>query len=293
MKYKSAASFRQALETRLRDQNLKSGLPLLRLRKMVAFDRLLARLVKESSGMWIFKGGLILQWRMGSRARTTMDVDAAITGGLDEARMHILRSAAVDLGDWFQFEGGMASRLTTGTPLIILRFPVHCLLDARTFDRFPFDVGAGDPLPEKIEELTGPPLLDFAGISPATVPCYPLTAQIAEKLRAYTRQYPGGGSTRVKDLVNILLIASQFTLDSDSLTEAIRATFQARDTHPLPTSLSEPPGRLASAYGKLAKELDLGWSDLDGAWESAGRFLDPVLQGTALKRWSPIDWVWQ
>jgi hypothetical protein len=45
MRYQNGGAFRRALETRLRDQSLSSGLPLVRLRKMVACDRLLARLV--------------------------------------------------------------------------------------------------------------------------------------------------------------------------------------------------------------------------------------------------------
>ena len=43
MRYKSGRDFRQALEIRLRNESLRTGAPLVRLRKMVAFDRLLAR----------------------------------------------------------------------------------------------------------------------------------------------------------------------------------------------------------------------------------------------------------
>lgn len=38
---------------------------------------------------------------------------------------------------------------------------------------------------EPAENLTTPALLEFAGISPTIVPCYPLTQQIAEKVHAY------------------------------------------------------------------------------------------------------------
>lgn len=44
MKYESGAAFRRALEDRLRTMNLETGIPLVRLRKMVAFDRFLARI---------------------------------------------------------------------------------------------------------------------------------------------------------------------------------------------------------------------------------------------------------
>jgi hypothetical protein len=45
MAYDSGASFRRALEDRLRSQSLQTGVPLVRLRKMIAFDRFLVRLV--------------------------------------------------------------------------------------------------------------------------------------------------------------------------------------------------------------------------------------------------------
>ena len=54
---------------------------LARLRKEVAFDRLLARLLVVAPGRWVLKGGLALDFRFGERARTTRDIDLAIAGG--------------------------------------------------------------------------------------------------------------------------------------------------------------------------------------------------------------------
>ena len=45
MRYASAAAFRQALEARLAALSRDGGVSLMRLRKAVAFDRLLARLL--------------------------------------------------------------------------------------------------------------------------------------------------------------------------------------------------------------------------------------------------------
>ncbi len=50
MKYANSSAFRRALEDRLRAQSVKTGAPLVRLRKMVAFDRLLARLIAVQAG---------------------------------------------------------------------------------------------------------------------------------------------------------------------------------------------------------------------------------------------------
>ena len=75
MKYQSGAAFRRALEDRLLTNSKGSGVPLIRLRKMVAFDRYLARLKQSYPNQWYLKGGYALQLRLGSRARTTVDVD--------------------------------------------------------------------------------------------------------------------------------------------------------------------------------------------------------------------------
>ena len=61
MKYANSSAFRRALEDRLRAQSLKTGAPFVRLRKMVAFDRLLARLIAAQADAWVLKGGLALQ----------------------------------------------------------------------------------------------------------------------------------------------------------------------------------------------------------------------------------------
>ncbi len=78
MRYASGTAFRRALEDRLQASSLTSGVPLDRLRKMVAFDRLLARLVADGQENWVLKGGLALQLRLGTRARTTRDMDLLV-----------------------------------------------------------------------------------------------------------------------------------------------------------------------------------------------------------------------
>ena len=71
MKYSTVGAFRQVLEERLRQQALKTGIAMFRLRKMVAFNRLLARLAAQDRTFWILKGGILLQWLVGWRARAT------------------------------------------------------------------------------------------------------------------------------------------------------------------------------------------------------------------------------
>ena len=142
------------------------------------------------------------------------------------------------------------------------------------------------------EKLASPALLEFAGIPPATVLCYPLTSQIAEKLHAYTRPYAGGESSRVRDFVDILLIASLANLSSQKLSEAIKITFEVRATHDVPKELPKPPASWAAPYNRLARELNLTWQTIDDAWQAATYFLHPVLDGTSKAIWDPASWSW-
>ena len=291
MRYSSGAAFRRALEGRLRNRSLETGIPLLRLRKMVAFDRFLARLVRDPAQAWVLKGGLVMQLRVGDRARTTKDIDL-LAVALDQDLRSVLQGAgALDLGDWFEFEIGDGSALIPagfgGT-----RFRVRALLDGRTFERFHVDIGVGDPLVVPVEHLEIPALLDFAGVPPTTVPCYPVVQQIAEKVHAYTGVHASGQSSRAKDLVDILLMAELGEIKARDLYLALQATFEARRDQRLPASIPDPPRAWERPYRNLASDVDLAFGTLDAACEALQRFLNPVLSGQVTGSWDPGRWSW-
>lgn len=294
MKYKTAVAFRHALEERLRQQSLTGKQPLARLRKMIAFDRFLARLAKKDLEAWIVKGGFALQLRLGEKARTTKDIDVSAINlwTREETLSHLRTAVSVHLGDWFGFEVGEPAEVATGAPGRGFRFPIGCLLDGRQFENFHLDVGYGDPVLEAPVLLKGPDLLGFADIAPAAVRCYPLSAQVAEKLHSYTRTYASGQTTRARDLADILLAASLEQFDSTKLKQALDATFQTRASHDLPREMPDPPTRIAASYRQLAHELNLPWLTIQKAAEAVATFLNPILQGNARPTWDPVAWRW-
>ncbi|MFV2045030.1 MAG: nucleotidyl transferase AbiEii/AbiGii toxin family protein [Anaerolineales bacterium] len=291
MKYKSGSAFRRALEDHLRAQSRSGRLPLFRLRKLVVFDRLLARLNATSPDSWVLKGGFALQLHFGVRSRTTKDIDLLLRRSVSPAWDMLRQAGATELGDWFAFEIGrpQAEALHDQGGQ---RFPVHSLLDGRTFERFHMDVGTGDPVLEPPEILNTPDLLAFAEIDPVPFPTYPLTQQIAEKLHAYTRRDEGTESTRVRDLVDILLIAGRSTFNAGKLSAAIHATFEARATHALPAQMPEPPSKWGPPFRRSADELGLAWKDLDEAAGAARGFIDPLLGDGSIVQWDPKSWSW-
>jgi hypothetical protein len=290
MKYKSGAAFRQALETRLVRQS-RQGIPLVRLRKIVAFERFLARLVASDSQNWALKGGFALELRLGDRARTTKDIDLVLRTGNNVTS--VLRAVAgINLNDWFEFEVGEPSSLTQDPVIGGIRHPTHALLDGRAFERFHIDVGFGLFKDEDLELFYSSDLLSFSGLDKTLIPCFPLDLQLAEKVHAYTQIHEDRASSRVKDLIDILLISDFGDIEAKKLYDALEQTFGERSTHSLPDQFPDPPANWSGPFRRLANEVDLEWKTLEDASVAAQRFLDPVLQGRFHGTWRPAQRKW-
>ena len=281
MKYNSGSAFRHALEDRLRQQSLQSGLPLVRLRKMVAFDRFLARLVSGSPTGWVLKGGLVLQLRLEKGARTTKDMDLLSLVDQEDIYPTLLTASRLNLEDWFLFEVARPIKSSIEN-FGGIRFRLRALLDGRTFEEFHLDAGVGDPIIGPVEYLRTPALLEFAGIQPIVVPCYPITQQIAEKVHALTLFLPSGESSRVKDFADILLMAELGEVDGKLLVQAIQATFDARQTHSIPEKFPDMPTSWSLPFRKIAEEVDMNYRTLEDANNAVKRFLNPILSGERL-----------
>jgi hypothetical protein len=119
-----------------------------------------------------------------------------------------------------------------------------------------------------------------------------VTQHLAEKLHAYIRPHATGANTRVKDLVDILLIAEQLRVDAAALRASLAATFAARGEPALPGSLPDPPSAWATTFHRLSAEVGLTNNDLPSAFAVAHAFFDPVLQREAYGTWQPDAQGW-
>lgn len=292
MRYPTPAAFRRALEDRIKTQSGSDPSRLVRYRKRIAFDRLLARLVVAAPGTWVLKGGFALDLRLADRARTTKDVDLAWRAEEADLLDALLDAAARDLGDFFVF-GLLRSDTTPDLLGDTHRFRVTASLAGRPFESFVLDVGTNEGPPADEDLLTMADLLSFAGIPPATIPALPLAAQVAEKIHAYTRVYEGGrGSTRTKDLIDLALIASLFPMDAAALRTAVDAVFARRATHEPPAAVPPPPADWRGSYRRLALTVGLD-ADLRTGHARAAAMLDPVLgHHVANGRWDPDSHTW-
>src|SRR6266700_3283926 len=137
-RYSSPVAFRTALDTRLKQDADSRGIDVQWLRRRVAFERILARLVVSMPGRWVLKGGMALEIRLGERARATKDLDLALRGAeldAESARDELVTGLRADVdGDGFIFRLDDAVPLATddaGRPG--WRFPIDILLAAKLF----------------------------------------------------------------------------------------------------------------------------------------------------------------
>ncbi len=284
--FKTATAFRKSLESRLMNVSQETNIDLQRLRRKVAFDRLLARFFVNGKNTWLLKGGYALEIRF-AHARATKDIDLTLHMQLNassesEHLMTMLQDEShIDLGDYFTFAFRPAMQELDGAPEGGFRFPVEAIMDGRPFVKFHIDIGIGDILVEPVEKIIGEDWLEFAGISPAIIYAISKEQQFAEKLHAYTLPRTDRLNTRVKDLVDMLLLIREGSVDEAVVSENLRKVFQRRNTHNLLVTLPLPPDGWNVKFDLLAKECGMNES-LDQAIEIVDHFYRRTVESNSL-----------
>ena len=257
MRYSDATSFRQALgdhfRARFADQEVG------RLLKRVAMERFLARTAHMLGDRALLKGGYALELRL-ARARATRDVDLALREVEAHDVLEAVRDAgAVDLGDHFTYlVEATTAAMPAGAPYGGQRLTVVPLLGGRRFQPFPLDVGLGDAVPAKADTLRGGIDLSFAGLSVLETPAIPVEVHLAEKLHALSVPHlDDRENSRVKDLVDVMLLLRDAYRDVARVRASVVATFERRATHPMPERFDLPLTAWEAPYRRFALTLEL------------------------------------
>jgi hypothetical protein len=209
---------------------------------------------------------------LGNISRTTRDLDlATLDGEFDGRRMWSHLRAALEqdaYGDYFIFAVAAPRTLAAdmaGRPG--WRFSVDVRLAGKSFATVRVDVVArAEEIADAIEPLTFSSALAFAGLTPSvTVLAIDVDQHAAEKFHALTRIYGDRPNTRVKDLVDLVLLTELNLIDPVRLRDRLFTVFRVRGTHAMPTELPEPPGAWRSDYLALVEELDIGARTIEDA----------------------------
>jgi hypothetical protein len=188
LKYKDAKSFRQSLEQRLLKMSISQNIDLLRLRRLVAFDRFLCRIFKEKSSPFVLKGGYALELIFRG-SRSTKDIDLSMYKPQGRSfKKNVIdtvlkKAAALNMADFFSFRVGMAKKEIKHAAYGGLRFPIEARVDARNFCSFQLDIGVGDYWTEEHKTVPGHGILKFAGIADKMFPVISVEQQFASSLQ--------------------------------------------------------------------------------------------------------------
>ena len=265
-------------------------------------ERFVARLARsEYRERFVLKGGVYLYLRYGSRARSTVDLDLlgrALPPDTDLIANIMRDVAGIELEDGVRFDPGSvrASRIREEAIYEGVRAKLTGYLASA---RVPLqiDVGFGDVLTPKYEELSYPTLLELGGALSPAVLVYAIESVVAEKFQAMV--VLGTLNSRLKDFYDLYVISREERLEAVTLKAALEETFARRGT-PLedaaylfePAFAATPALRQGWARLRTANPTLNAPEDFAEITERMSRFLDPVVKGTASGTWLPEQAIW-
>ncbi|MGA7704824.1 MAG: nucleotidyl transferase AbiEii/AbiGii toxin family protein [Solirubrobacteraceae bacterium] len=296
--YSDPRAFRLAVTDRLRPLARDRGVELTDLLRQFAYDRLLCRVFTSDPERWVLKGATAMLARLEGVARHTRDVDLlSRVGGLSEAEQALRAAADLDLDDYFSFTLSPGRQIVQGAGA--MRVDVVAFLGIREFAKFHVDLVVDRSMtriPNAVSQLVA---IDLPGLPSTTYRAYPVADHVADKVCALLELHERAsglkeGSTRFRDLADLVVFAHTATVDATALTTGLSSEAERRGLA-LPSRIAAPTGRdWPRGYVGVARDVPhMRERDLSTALETVGLFIDPVLTGTARGSWDPATLRWR
>lgn len=224
---------------------------------------------RESDPLFLLKGGVAIELRVGGSARATKDVDLVFFGDPE----HLAEALDEDLEPYsvFSFERHEIEGRGGG---LFDRVDVRLLFRGRSWGTLTLEVASPDSQATDSEHVEAIPIDEFGIEGPRSIRCLSLRYQIAQKLHAVTQRFEEGENDRFRDLVD-LIICRDLVHDLADVREACVDTFDARRLHAWPPEL-EVPGNWAEPYSALAEEMGFPVGDVDDAAAQVREFIGKI-----------------
>jgi Nucleotidyl transferase AbiEii toxin, Type IV TA system len=280
--YESTESLRQALEHRLRERSSATGLQIDRLRRRVLLERIVARLEYAEPGRWVLKGGMALEVRLAERARLTKDIDLAFREDKADAMLIGDRLASAltsdPHNDRFVFTSTDPELLQAdGGGHVTWRVRVGCSLAGRPFGSVQLDISPRTHEVTETDRVTLPNSLDFADIPNTIMEIVELNRHAAEKFHGMTRDFGSRENSRVRDLVDLVILIDNELLDEAKLRAAVLDVWQERNQSLPPTGLPNLPESWPDRYRRLAEDHELDTTEFSEALQKVGDLWSLIL----------------
>ena len=259
MNYKTAPAFRMALEQRLLSRSKATKVSLDRLRRRVVFERIVSRLQVAEPGVWVLKGGMALEVRLLDEARLTKDIDFGLRGEIadaEELRERLVEALARDVdGDEFLLLVGPVKQLTQDHGgHLTWRVKVAAELADRPFGTVQVDVSPRSHELEATDLVPLPNSLEFAGVLAPLVEIVDINRHAAEKFHGMLRDHGDRENTRVRDLVDLVILTEHDLLEPSALATAVRRVWKERGDLEPPATLPTLPSNWLGRYERLTAE---------------------------------------
>jgi hypothetical protein len=259
-------------------------------------ERFLYRLSRSPHrSLFILKGAMLFAVWSNDRHRPTRDLDLLAKGQssierFDQIFRDVCNEVVEDDGLEFQANTVRGERIKEDADYEGVRMQFEVRLGSARIT-LQVDLGFGDVVTPAAAEVTYPTLLAFPA---PTLLAYPKETVVAEKFQAMVLL--GIANSRMKDFYDVWIISRRFGFDGPPLCEALRATFERRETA-LP---GEPPAALTEGFSSDQNKLRQ-WQaflrkskaeaqDLGQVIEALWLFLMPPVQAAA--KGERFDWSW-
>lgn len=257
MIYQSPQALRTALEHRLLAISTESGISLDRLRRRVLFERIIARIQSAEPGRWVLKGGMALEVRLRDNARLTKDVDLGLRDNVDTVpdlheRLIDILATALDQ-DFVVFTLSPPQRLRDdGAGFPTWRAKVDAKLADKPFGRIQLDISPRTHELHATDTLAVPNSLDFAGIPSVNVEAIDIHRHAAEKFHGMLRDFGERENSRVRDLLDLVILLEHDLLTPAKTATAVRTVWLERDRSEPPKELPPLPESWPDRYERIA-----------------------------------------
>jgi len=257
--YETAESFRMALEQRLLSRSKETKVSLDRLRRRVLFERIVDRLQVAEPGLWVLKGGMALEVRLLDEARLTKDIDLGLRSDVadaDELRERLIEALATRVdGDEFTLVVGPVKQLMEDdSGHLTWRVKVEAELAGRPFGAVQVDVSPRSHELEATDLVPLPNSLEFAGIVAPLVEIIDVNRHAAEKFHGMLRDHGDRNNTRVRDLIDLIILNEHELLEPSAVAAAVRLVWSERDGVNPPATLPSLPPSWLGRYERLVAE---------------------------------------
>jgi hypothetical protein len=270
--------------------------------RQARFDRFLSRVFTDGNqSEWLLKGGMSMLARV-PRSRTTKDMDLAAQHAQDltEAERSLSALVAANLGDHLTFRliRSEPTGLGDNQPGVTTRRLIYACLDTdsdRQIDTMTVDVVVG-PAPVGQPEIVEPANRLHLRRELVTHPyrLYPVTDQVADKVCAtMDTNYPGGKrSSRVKDLVDLVVLAHTQSIDLGELRRAIDAKQAISGIEPF--EHFEIPADWTRTYPATAKGVPIAETfSATTAAQVVAKLVDRAINRSSdTATWDPQELAW-